>query len=150
MARLQQILLVSMVLALLNGFGWNIDISNAHPSGHTHKLIFSAHHKHGHSAENSGEAKFYCPIHKHYSSLPCPHMHTQKEMAHPDQCKIGSECGGSSQKSLPGNPGTDHNRGLSDKTIPLDPPAITQAPFFLRLTHNSPQSDSPWHPPKSL
>ena len=150
MVRLQHILLVSLVFALLNGFGWNVETSDAHPSGHSHKHIFSSLDDHHHGSETAKENKFYCPMHKHYSSMPCPHRHTQKEMAHPEQCKIGPECGGSSQKSLPGNPGTDHNRGLNDQTIPLDPPEITQAPFVRRMPYNSPQPDSPWHPPQSL
>jgi len=150
MARSQRILLVSFVFALLLGFGWEVAISEAHPSGHSHEHIFSSHGKHNHSDESAEEEKFYCPMHKHYSLMPCPHKHTQEDMAHPKQCKIGPDCGGSSQKSLPGNSGTDHNRGLNSTVTPLDPPDITEAPFSQELTHNSPQPDSPWHPPQSL
>jgi hypothetical protein len=141
MARLKHILSVSVVLTLLVGFGWNVAISEAHPSGHSHEHIFSSHSKPNHSGENSEEDKFYCPKHKHYSSLPCPRLHTQEDMAHPEHCKIGPECGRSSQKSLPLNSGADDNRALNNTIIPLDPPEIT---------HSSPHPNLPWLPLPSL
>jgi hypothetical protein len=150
MARLQRILLISSVFALLLGFGWNVGISEAHPSGHSHEHIFSSHGKHNHSVEAQGENKFYCPMHKHFSSLPCPRLHTREDMAHPEQCKIGPDCGGGSQKSLPENSRTDRNHGLNDGATALEPPAFTKAPVSKGWPHNSPQPDVPWHPPQSL
>jgi len=150
MARPHHILLVSLVVALLAGFAWNTKSSEAHPSGHSHQHIFSSHSKHNPGGDASKKEKFYCPMHKHSSSLPCPHAHTQKEMAHPKRCKIGPECGGGSTKSVPGSPGTNHNPGPNDGALSLDPPAITQAPFSQGLTHNTPHPDLPWHPPQSL
>jgi len=150
MARSARILFLTSVAALLLGFGGNVEISEAHPSGHSHAHIFSSHGQHNSNSEAKEGKKFYCPMHKHYSSLPCPHLHTQEDMAHPERCKIGPDCGGSSQKSLPHNSGTDRNHGLNDGATLLDPPEITRSPVSQETTHNSPHRESPWHPPQSL
>jgi hypothetical protein len=150
MLRMRKILFALCALILLSWMGSAVENSSAHPSGHAHKHISSHSTGHQHNDENTEGGKFYCPMHKHRSLMPCPHKHSQKEMAHPKQCKIGPECGGSPVKSVPINFSFDHNPVLMTDSFPLDLPGLIRADSSLPVDYDDPPLNSQKHPPKSL
>ena len=150
MPRLKKILFVLFTLVLLSWIGGAVENSFAGPSDHSHKPVFSQLNGHQHSDKNAGAGKFYCPMHKHRSLMPCPHRHSQKEMAHPKQCKIGPDCGGSSFKSVPAHTGFDTNPAVMAEPSRADLPGIAGAISPLRVAYDGPSPIFQKHPPKSL
>jgi len=150
MHRMRKLLLALSILLLLGWVGGAVDNALAQPSGHAHKTVFSKASGHKHSDANAERGKFYCPMHKHRSLMPCPHKHSKKEMAHPKQCKIGPDCGGSPVKSVPVHFSFDHNPVLTADISRLDLPGIVRAVSSLRIAYDDPPLNSRKHPPKSL
>jgi len=147
---MKKILFALYLLVLLGWMGTAVENSSAHPLGHAHKHIFSQPNEHQHNDENAARAKFYCPMHKHRSLMPCPHKHSQKEMADPKQCKIGPDCGGKPVNSIPLNFGFDTNLALQADQSRLNLPDITKAARSLPGAYDNPPLNSRKHPPKSL
>ena len=111
---MRKILFGLFAFVLLSWMGGVVENSSAHPSGHSHKHILS--HSNGHelSNDNVGAGQFSCP------TSPCQHKHSQKEMVHPKQHKIGLDCGENLVKSVPVNSGTDDNPVLMKDMSPKD------------------------------
>jgi hypothetical protein len=147
---MRKILFPFCVLVLLSWMGGAVENSLAHPSDHSHKHISSHSMGHQHHNKNAQTGKFYCPMHKHRSLTPCPHQHSQKEMAHPKQCKIAPDCGGSPVKPVPAHSGFDNNPALMTDSILLDLPGIIGTDSSLRAAYDDPPLNSLKHPPKSL
>ena len=150
MPRKKKILFALCLLILLGWMGSAVEYSSAQPQGHAHKHIFSQPNEHEHSAENAVPGKFYCPMHKHRSLMPCPHKHSQKEMADPRQCKIGPDCGGSPVQSLPLNFSFDTNLALLTDRSRSNLPNIAPAVRLLPVAYDDPPRGSKKHPPRSL
>ena len=150
MPRMRKILFALFTLVLLSWMGDAVKNSLAGPLGHSHKPVFSQPNGHQHSDKNAGAGNFYCPMHKHRSLMPCPHRHSQKEMAHPKQCKIGPDCGGSPFKSIPAPTGFDTNPALMAEPSSADLPGIAWAFPSLRVAYDGPSPISQKHRPKSL
>ncbi len=147
---MKKILFALCALVLLSWVGGAVENSSAHPSDHSHKHIFSQTNSHNHSAENTAVDNFHCPMHNHRSLMPCPHKHSQKEMAHPKQCKIGPDCHGSPFKSVPVHTGSDYNPACMADMSRLDLPGLTGKFSPLRVAYDAPFLTSQKHPPKSL
>lgn len=150
MPRMKKILTALCLLILLGGIGSAVKNSAAQPLGQAHKPIFSQPSEHKHSNENAEQGKFYCPMHKQRSLIPCPHKHSQKDMAGPKQFKIGSDCGGSPVKSLPRNFGFNSNPALMTDMPQLNFLDIAQAVISSPMAYDDPPKGSKKHPPKSL
>jgi len=145
---MKKILLASCLLVLLSWVGNAVENSSAQP--HSHKNIFSQSSGHEHHDKTAKAGRFNCPLHKHKSLAPCPHKHSQKEMAHPKQCHIAPDCGGNPFKSVPVNFGHDHNPASTAHMPHLNLPNIARAISSLRVTYEGPLLNSRKHPPKSL
>jgi len=137
-------------LVLLSWLGGAVENSFAGPSDHSHKHIFSQPNEHQHSDKNAEAGRFYCPMHNHRSLMPCPRKHSQKEMAHPKQCKIGPDCGGSPVKSVPAPTGFDYHPALMAELSLPALPCIARAFSSLRVVYDDPPLIAQKHPPKSL
>lgn len=145
---MKKILPALCLFVLLTGMGNAVENSSAQP--HAHKNIFSQSSEHSHNKLNAKTGRFNCPLHKHKSQTPCPHMHSQKEMAHPKQCKISPDCGGKPFKSAPVNFGHDHNPALMTDLSRLNLPGIARAVSFPPVAYDDPPLNAKKHPPKSL
>ncbi len=149
MHRLKKILLASCLLVLLSWVGNAVENSSA-KSHDSHRNIFSQSSGHQHNKVNAKSGKFHCLLHKHKSLAPCPHKHSQKEMAHPKQCKIGPDCGGNPFKSVPVNFGHDHNPVSAANPSCLNLPGNARAVCSFQVTYENPPLNAKKHPPKSL
>lgn len=150
MPRMRKILTALFTLVLLSWVGGAVENSLARPSDHSHQPVFSQPNGHQHHDENAGTGKFYCPMHKHRSLTPCPHRHSQKEMAQKKQCKIGPDCGGSPFKSIPAQTGFDFNPAWMAVMSHQDLPGLAGAFLSLRVAYEDPSPISQKHPPKFL
>ena len=150
MPQMRKILFALFTLVLLSWMGGAVENSLARSSDHSHQPVFSQPNGHGHSNKNAGTGKFYCPMHKHRSLMPCPHRHSQKEMAHPKQSKIGPDCGGIPFTSVPAHTGFDYNPALMAELSRLDLPGLAGEFSPLRVPYDGPLPISQKHPPKSL
>ena len=148
MRRMKKILFALCLLVLLSAMGNAVQNSSAQP--HAHKNIFSQSSGHEQHDKIAKTGKFNCPLHKHKSLAPCPHKHSQKEMAHPKQCKIGPDCGGNPFKSVPVNFGHDHNPVLMANLSRLNLSGIARAASFPPVAYDDPPLNAKKHPPKSL
>jgi len=150
MPRMKKILFALCALVLLGWVGGAVENSFAGSLHHSHKPVFSQPNGDAHHDKSAGSGKFYCPMHKHRSLMPCPHKHSQKEMAHPGQCKIGVDCGGSPFKSIPAPTGFNTNPILmTDNSLP-NLPEIATAISLSRVAYDNPPTTFQKHPPKSL
>lgn len=150
MPRIRKILFVLATGVLFCWMGGPVPNSSAHPSDHSHKHMVASLKGHQHNAESSAGSKFYCPMHKHRSLMPCPHKHSRKEMADPKQCAIGPDCNGSPVKSLPVNTGFDYHQALMEGRWNMGFPDNVSALSSLPVAYDDPPLNSPKHPPKSL
>ncbi|MFQ5451250.1 MAG: hypothetical protein ACE5E9_11530, partial [Nitrospinaceae bacterium] len=92
---------------------------------------------------------FYCPVHKHFSAMPCPHQYS-KETGHGKKCKISQECGGQPFTALPSLSGFDHFCGLNESSCSLFRAGDSQTLATLLSGYEPPGSDPLKHPPKSI
>ncbi len=129
MSRMRKVLFGLCALVLLSWMSNAVENALAHPSGHPHKHILSHSNGQKHIDDNAVAVEFNCPSHKHGSLLPCPHKHSQKEMAYPEQNKIGPDCGESPVKSVFPNTGSDYNSVLTVDMSRPDLPARAFLPF---------------------
>jgi len=150
MPRMKNILFALCTLVLLSWAGGAVGNSFAGPSDHSYQPVFSQSNGHEHHDKNAERGEYYCPMHKHRSLMPCPHKHSRKEMAHPKQCKISPDCGGSPFKSIPAPAGFAHNHVLlADSSLPNLLEIATAIPS-LQVAYNNPSLTFKKHPPKSL